>query len=174
MPCLDVKMIASLPRNKHWSSLFAQKANINTEWVPLGHPITLLKSNKFNMSAASVKRPYCLVITPIHRMRQGIQGILGVPWHLRISLPKFVILSPVIANQHVERLFCLPVRNIFVTWNCKFVSPFPLQSNNMTTLECMVVMVLSHVLETASPTDAWKESRKQKIKHEKRKRYAWV
>ena len=33
----------------------------------------------------------------------------------------------------------------------------------------MVVMVLSHVLETASPADAWKESRKQKIKHEKKK-----
>ena len=36
----------------------------------------------------------------------------------------------------------------------------------------MVVMVLSHVLKTASPADAWKESGKQKIKHEKRKRYA--
>ena len=38
------------------SSLFAQKARVNTERVPPGHPIILLKSNKFNMAAVSVKR----------------------------------------------------------------------------------------------------------------------
>ena len=31
-------------------------ARVNTERVPLGHPIILLKSNKFNMAAVSVKR----------------------------------------------------------------------------------------------------------------------
>ena len=35
---------------------FAQKARVNTERVPPGHTITLLKSNKFNMAAVSIKR----------------------------------------------------------------------------------------------------------------------
>ena len=33
-----------------------EKARVNTERVPPGHPIILLKSNKFNMAAVSVKR----------------------------------------------------------------------------------------------------------------------
>ena len=33
----------------------ARKARVNTEQVPPGHPIILLKSNKFNMAAVSVK-----------------------------------------------------------------------------------------------------------------------
>ena len=56
VPCLDVIMIAFFPRNIHLSSLFAQKAPLNTELVLPWHPIILLKSNKFNMAAASVKR----------------------------------------------------------------------------------------------------------------------
>ena len=36
--------------------LFARKARVNTDLVPPGHPIILLKSNKFNMAAVSVKR----------------------------------------------------------------------------------------------------------------------
>ena len=44
------------PRNVQWSSLFARKAHMNTERVPPGHPIILLKSNKFSMAAISVKR----------------------------------------------------------------------------------------------------------------------
>ena len=56
VPCLDVIMIAFFPRNIHWSSLFARKARVNTERVPPRHPIILLKSNKFNMAAVSVKR----------------------------------------------------------------------------------------------------------------------
>ena len=56
MPCLDVIMIAFFPRNIQWRSLFAQKARVNTERVPPRHPIILLKSNKFNMAAVSVKR----------------------------------------------------------------------------------------------------------------------
>ena len=35
---------------------FSRKARVNTERVPPGHPIILLKSNKFNMAAVSVKR----------------------------------------------------------------------------------------------------------------------
>ena len=38
------------------SSLFAQKAHVNTERVPPAHPVILLKSNKFNMAAVLVKR----------------------------------------------------------------------------------------------------------------------
>ena len=38
------------------SSLFARKARVNTERVPPGHPIIVLKSIKFNMAAVSVKR----------------------------------------------------------------------------------------------------------------------
>ena len=56
MPCLDVKMITFFPRNIHWSSLFARKATVNTERVPLGHPIILHKSKKLNMAAVLVKR----------------------------------------------------------------------------------------------------------------------
>ena len=54
--CLDVITIPFFPRNIHWSSLFAQKARVNTERVPPGHPIIFLKSNKFNMAAVLVKR----------------------------------------------------------------------------------------------------------------------
>ena len=54
MPCLDVIMIAFFPRNI--SSLLARKARVNTEQVLPGHPTILLKSNKFNMAAVSVKR----------------------------------------------------------------------------------------------------------------------
>ena len=49
-------MITFLPINNHWSSHFAQKACVNTERVPPGHPMILLKSNKLNMAAVSVKR----------------------------------------------------------------------------------------------------------------------
>ena len=56
VPCLDIIMIPFFPRNIHLSSLFAQKERLNTERVPPGHPIILLKSNKFNMAAALVKR----------------------------------------------------------------------------------------------------------------------
>ena len=56
VPCLDVIMITFLPINNHWSSHFAQKACVNTEQVPPGHPMILLKSNKLNMAAVSVKR----------------------------------------------------------------------------------------------------------------------
>ena len=49
-------MITFFPRNIHWSSLFARKAIVNTERVPLGHPIILHKSKKFNMAAVLVKR----------------------------------------------------------------------------------------------------------------------
>ena len=44
------------PWNIQWHSLFARKARVNTEWVPSGHPIILLKSNKFSMAAILVKR----------------------------------------------------------------------------------------------------------------------
>ena len=36
--------------------IIARKGRVNTERVPPGHPIILLKSNKFNMAAVSVKR----------------------------------------------------------------------------------------------------------------------
>ena len=52
--CLDVIMIAFFLRNTQGSSLFARKVRV--EWAPLGHPIILLKSNKFNMATVSVKR----------------------------------------------------------------------------------------------------------------------
>ena len=58
VPRLGVIMIAFFPRNIRWSSLFARKAHVNTERVPPGHPIILLKSNKFNMAAVSVKKVY--------------------------------------------------------------------------------------------------------------------
>ena len=60
MPSLDVIMIAFFPRNIHLSSLFAQKGRVNTERVPPGHPIILLKSSKFNMAAVSVERSITL------------------------------------------------------------------------------------------------------------------
>ena len=57
VPCLEIKiMIAFFPRNIHLSSFVARKARLNTEQVPPGHPIILLKCNEFNMAAASVKR----------------------------------------------------------------------------------------------------------------------
>ena len=56
MPSLDVIMIAFFPRNILCSSLFVRKARVDTERVRPGHPIILLKSNKFNLAAVSVKR----------------------------------------------------------------------------------------------------------------------
>ena len=35
---------------------FAKKARVNAQRVPPGHTIILLKSNKFNMAAVSIKR----------------------------------------------------------------------------------------------------------------------
>ena len=52
----DILVITFFSRNIQRSSLFARKARVNTERVPPGHPIILLKSNKFNMAAVSVKR----------------------------------------------------------------------------------------------------------------------
>ena len=63
VPCLDVIMNAFFPRNIQGSYLFARKARVNTERVPPGHPIILLKSNKFNMAAVSVKRSINKMIT---------------------------------------------------------------------------------------------------------------
>ena len=39
-------MMAFFPKNIHWSSLFPPKTRVNTDRVPPGHPITLLKSDK--------------------------------------------------------------------------------------------------------------------------------
>ena len=60
MPSLDVIMIAFFPRIILLSSLFARKGRVNTERVPPGHPIILLKSNKFNMAAVLVERSITL------------------------------------------------------------------------------------------------------------------
>ena len=49
-------MIAFSPRKIQRSTLFAQKVQVTTEQVPPGHPMILLKSNKFNMAATSPKR----------------------------------------------------------------------------------------------------------------------
>ena len=57
----DILVITFFSRNIQRSSLFARKARVNTERVPPGHPIILLKSNKFNMAAVSVKRPIILI-----------------------------------------------------------------------------------------------------------------
>ena len=56
MPSLDVITNTFFPRNMRSSSLFARKARVNTERVPPGHPIILVKSDKLNMAAVSVKR----------------------------------------------------------------------------------------------------------------------
>ena len=45
-----------LPEKYTLKFSFARKARVNTKRVPPGHPIILLKSNKFNMAAVSVKR----------------------------------------------------------------------------------------------------------------------
>ena len=37
---------------------FGRRARVNIERAPPGHPIILLKSNKFNMAAVSVKKVY--------------------------------------------------------------------------------------------------------------------
>ena len=71
VPCLDVIMIAFSPRNIQWSSLFARKARVNTERVPPGHPIILLKSNEFNMAAVSVKRS--IPLAPKQKMSMKIE-----------------------------------------------------------------------------------------------------
>ena len=55
VPCLDVIRIA-FSRGVYNEVLFARKARVNTERVPTGHPIILLKSNKFNTAAVSMKR----------------------------------------------------------------------------------------------------------------------
>ena len=62
VPCLDAILIAFLPRNIQKSSLsFARKASVNTEGVPPGYPIILLKSDKFNMAAPSPTVSFALI-----------------------------------------------------------------------------------------------------------------
>ena len=56
MPSLDVITNTFFPRNMRWSSLFVRKARVNTERVPPGHPIILVKSDKLNIAAVSVRR----------------------------------------------------------------------------------------------------------------------
>ena len=53
---------------------FPQKARVNTERVPPGHTILLLKSNKFNLAAVSVKRtiaftPESKFVYPKHKFQ---------------------------------------------------------------------------------------------------------
>ena len=83
VPCLDVITIAFFPRNIHWSSLFARKARVNTERVPPGHPIILLKSNTFNMAAVLVKRsiPVAFLAGEISRRVLYYFGGLSHPGH---------------------------------------------------------------------------------------------
>ena len=70
-------MIPFFPRNIHLSSLFAQKERLNTERVSLGHPIILLKSNKFNMAAALVKRSINYDQWDDLPRRAGLPGLPG-------------------------------------------------------------------------------------------------
>jgi len=50
------------------------KARVNTERVPSGHPIILLKSSKFNMAAVSVKRTILLQIAVLFKALHGSTG----------------------------------------------------------------------------------------------------
>ena len=56
VPCLDLIMI-TFSREINSEVLFLhEKRTEIPERVPLGHPIILVKSTKFNMAAVSVKR----------------------------------------------------------------------------------------------------------------------
>ena len=69
VPCVDVKMVAFFPRNIHWSSLFAQKACVNTERVPPGHPTILLKSTKLKYGPCIGKKVYYIVLHFIVKLK---------------------------------------------------------------------------------------------------------
>ena len=63
----------------HWRSLFAQKARVNTEGVPHGHPIILLKSSKFKMAAVSVKRSiYYFLHSQLYHFELTLPRLLGL------------------------------------------------------------------------------------------------
>ena len=103
VPCLDV-IIAFFQINIPWSSLFARKARVNTERVPPGHPIILLKSNKFNMAAVSVKRsirglstiiiPCGLVVRIRRSHRRSLGSIPGVGkiWSSQVLWIRFFLI----------------------------------------------------------------------------------
>ena len=78
VPSLDVITNAFFPRNIHWTSLFAGKERENTERVPPGHPIILLKSNKFNMADVSVKRCTGLINTRTSRQETSIFNWISI------------------------------------------------------------------------------------------------
>ena len=90
MPCLDVIMIAFLPRNIHESSLLARKERVNVERVPTGHLIILLKSNKFDVTAVSEKRSIILLLYPM-------------PLYRSISNSSCSVTSSIFANNYQRR-----------------------------------------------------------------------
>ena len=78
MPSLDVITNTFFPRNMRWSSLFARKARVNTERVPPGHPIILVKSDKLNIAAVSVRRSINSYIWDKENVSCGVLFLLYV------------------------------------------------------------------------------------------------
>ena len=78
MPSLDVITNTFFPRNMRWSSLFARKARVNTERVPPGHPIILVKSDKLNIAAVSVRRSTNSYIWDKEKVSCGVLFLLYV------------------------------------------------------------------------------------------------
>ena len=73
VPSLDVITIGNIL----WSSLFGRKVRVNTEQVPPGHPIILLKSNKFNMATVSIKKNLFYVhVTIVSNFSSILQSFL--------------------------------------------------------------------------------------------------
>ena len=82
VPSLDVITIGNI----HWSSLFGRKARVNTERVHSGHPIILLRSNKFNR--ISKKNLFYVHVTIVANFSLILQSFLP-------CLQRFLSLLPV-------------------------------------------------------------------------------
>ena len=82
VPSLDVITIGNI----HWSSLFGRKALVNTERVHSGHPIILLRSNKFNRIGK--KNLFYVLVTIVANFSLILQSFLP-------CLQRFLSLLPV-------------------------------------------------------------------------------
>ena len=103
--CLDVKMIAFFPRNIHWSSLLDRKACVNTERVPPGHPIILLKSTKLKYGPHIGKKVYYIVLHFIVKL------------NLQLTVIGFISVDDFLYADHTILLVCTCVHVLYIYYS---------------------------------------------------------
>ena len=100
-----LKMIAFFPRNIHWSSLLDRKACVNTERVPPGHPIILLKSTKLKYGPHIGKKVYYIVLHFIVKL------------NLQLTVIGFISVDDFLYADHTILLVCTCVHVVYIYYS---------------------------------------------------------